>query len=61
MNMEHPQEWAFFNGPTGKRRHNRLCRRCAHSCKQSYRAVVVHCPRFERKRLMVVAPRPCNP
>ena len=38
---------AFFLDPiTGKRRYNDLCRRCIRACKQSWRAVVVVCPRY---------------
>ena len=39
--------WAFFLDPkTGKRKYNELCRRCIRACKQSWRAVVVVCPRY---------------
>ena len=38
---------AFFLDPiTGKRRYNDLCRRCIRACKQSWRAVLVVCPRY---------------
>ena len=38
---------AFFLDPiTGKRRYNDLCRRCIRACKQSFRAIVVTCPRY---------------
>ena len=39
--------WALFLDPkTGKRKYNELCRRCIRACKQSWRAVVVVCPRY---------------
>lgn len=39
--------WALFLDPkTGKRKYNELCRRCICACKQSWRAVVVVCPRY---------------
>ena len=39
--------WALFLEPkTGKRKYNDLCRRCIRACKQSWRAVLVVCPRY---------------
>ena len=39
--------WAFFLDPgTGKRRYNDLCRRCIRTCKQSFRATLIMCPRY---------------
>jgi hypothetical protein len=32
------REWAFFMGPDGHKAYNKLCCRCIHDCKQSYRA-----------------------
>ena len=43
------REWAFFMGPDGHKTYNKLCCRCIHDCKQSYRAVVVACPKFRSK------------
>lgn len=43
-------EWAFFIGENGRRQYNQLCRRCVHGCKQSFRAVVVDCPKYRSKR-----------
>lgn len=43
-------EWAFFIHPkTGRRTYNIICRRCALSCKQSFRATLVYCPRYKPK------------
>ena len=45
------REWDLFLDPcTGRRSYNELCRRCTHSCKQSFRAIVVACPHYESKR-----------
>ncbi len=45
------EEWAFFIHPQTKRRtYNELCRGCVHTCKQSFRATVVECPRYVSKR-----------
>ena len=30
--------------------YNDLCRGCTHSCKQSFRAVIILCPRYYSKR-----------
>ena len=30
--------------------YNDLCRSCTHSCKQSFRAVIILCPRYYSKR-----------
>ena len=30
--------------------YNELCRKCQHECKQSFRAVVVDCPKYLSKR-----------
>lgn len=43
-------EWAFFIGENGRRQYNALCRRCQLSCKQSFRAQVVDCPKYRSKR-----------
>ena len=39
------QEWSFFIGDSGRRKYNRFCVRCVHSCKQSFRADLIACPR----------------
>ena len=43
-------EWAFFIGENGRRQYNQLCRRCVHGCKQSFRAMIVDCPKYRSKR-----------
>lgn len=40
------REWAFFLGENGRRQYNRICRRCVHDCKQSFRAVLIECSRY---------------
>ncbi len=34
----------------GRVTYNELCRKCQHGCRQSFRAVVVDCPRYLSKR-----------
>ena len=43
------QEWSFFIGDSGRRKYNRVCVRCVHSCKQSFRVDLIACPHFSRK------------
>ena len=42
-------EWAFFLGENGRRQYNRICKRCVHGCKQSFRALLIDCPRYDSK------------
>lgn len=44
------QEWAFFLDERGRKKYNELCRKCERSCKQSFRAAVIHCPHYLSKR-----------
>ena len=42
--------WNFFLNPdTGRKNYNVLCRHCVEECKQSFRAVVVECPKYKAK------------
>lgn len=43
-------EWAYFINDIGRRQYNDKCRRCVHECKQSFRAVIVHCQKYKSKR-----------
>ena len=42
MSKKLKNELAFFL--------NDLCRKCQHTCKQSFRAVIVECPKYLSKR-----------
>ena len=37
-------ELAFFLNDRGRMAYNGLCRKCQHTCRQSFRAVIVDCP-----------------
>lgn len=37
-------EWAFLLGEDGRRKYNKICKGCAHPCKQSFRVVLISCP-----------------
>ena len=43
-------EWAFFLGEDGRRKYNKICKGCAHPCKQSFRAVLISCPYYQSTR-----------
>ena len=43
-------ELSFFLNDRGRVTYNDLCRKCQHECKQSFRAVVIDCPRYLSKR-----------
>ncbi|MGX8702199.1 hypothetical protein [Caproiciproducens sp.] len=50
MSKKRKLEWVFFLDHRNRITYNALCRKCIHGCKQSFRAVVVKCPRYESKR-----------
>ena len=50
MSKKLKKELAFFLNERGRRNYNELCRKCQHECKQSFRAVIVACPRYLSKR-----------
>ena len=43
-------EWAFFLGENGRRKYNKICKGCAHPCKQSFRVVLITCPHYQSAR-----------
>lgn len=43
------EELVFFISDKGRIRYCDKCRKCICSCKQSFRAEIVACPKFERK------------
>ena len=46
MSREKRLEWSFFLNHRNRIAYNALCRSCTHDCKQSFRAIVVLCPRY---------------
>ena len=55
MSKKLKHEWSLFLNHRGRRCYNSLCRRCIHSCKQSFRATVVECQRYFSKRAVAKA------
>ena len=43
-------EWSFFLNHRNRITYNDLCRGCTYDCKQSFRAVIILCPRYYSKR-----------
>ena len=57
MSNKRRLEWSFFLSDRSRITYDRsrityneLCRKCQHECKQSFRAVVVDCPKYLSKR-----------
>ncbi len=50
MSKKEKEEWNFFLNDRGRISYNELCRKCDRDCKQSYRAVIVQCPKYNSKR-----------
>ena len=50
MSKKRKQEWALFLNDRNRITYNELCRKCRNDCKQSFRCVVVHCPKYLSKR-----------
>lgn len=50
MSKKRKLELSFFLNERGRVAYNELCRKCRNECKQSFRAVVVECPRYLSKR-----------
>lgn len=46
-------EWQLFLNHRNRVTYNELCRKCVHGCKQSFRAVVMDCPRYLSKRAKI--------
>ncbi len=44
------EEWAFFLDERGRKKYCKTCRECERTCKQSFRATVVYCPKYLSKR-----------
>lgn len=57
MSKQRRLEWSFFLRQTkfgamtsNRITYNELCRGCIYDCKQSFRAIVILCPRYYSKR-----------
>ena len=50
MSKKRREEMSFFLNERNRVTYNVLCRKCRHSCKQSFHAVVIECPKYFSKR-----------
>lgn len=50
MSKKVREEMAYFINDKGRIQYNEQCVRCIYDCKQSYRAILVCCPRYRSKR-----------
>lgn len=50
MSKKRKLEWSLFLNERGRITCNDLCRKCFYNCKQSYRAILIECPRYLSKR-----------
>ncbi|MFQ7207812.1 hypothetical protein G4386_16265 [[Ruminococcus] gnavus] len=50
MSNKRRLEWSFFLNDRSRITYNELCRKCQYQCKQSFRAVVIDCPKYLSKR-----------
>jgi hypothetical protein len=50
MSKKRRLEWSFFLNDRNRITYNDLCRGCTQVCKQSFRALVILCPRYCSKR-----------
>lgn len=50
MSKKRRLEWSFFLNHRNRITYNDLCRGCTRDCKQSFRAVIILCPRYYSKR-----------
>ena len=49
MSKKRKLELSFFLNNRGRVTYNDLCRKCQYECKQSFRVVVIDCPRYLSK------------
>ena len=42
--------WAFFTNKDGEIEFNRVCMKCDAECKQSFRSVLMYCPKIDGKK-----------
>ncbi len=50
MSKQRKEELAFFLNERNRVTYNEKCRKCTEKCKQSYRAIIVYCPKYKSKR-----------
>lgn len=49
LSKKFKEEWQFFLNQFNRTTYNEQCKKCEYSCKQSFRAMPIHCPKFKRR------------
>lgn len=49
MDEKTQEEMVFFLSNKNRLTYNKRCETCSHDCKQSFKAVLVTCPRYVKK------------
>ena len=50
MSKRREQELSLYLNNKGRVAYNKLCQKCVHICKQSFRTLIIECPRFKKLR-----------
>ena len=50
MSKGNKSYWSFFRDDKGRIAYNETCQRCENAGKQSFRSVIVCCPRYKPKK-----------
>lgn len=53
MSKKRREELAFFLNDRNRVTYNELCRKCRHSCKQSFRVQLIESPQYLSKRALI--------
>lgn len=49
MSQKRKMEWDYFLNEQNQITYNELCLRCQNDCKQSFRCLVIYCPKYVKK------------
>lgn len=44
------EQWQFFLNKFNRMTFNENCKQCENDCKQSFRALIIQCPKFIKRR-----------
>jgi len=51
LSKKFKEEWQFFLNKYNRLTYNENCKQCENDCKQSFRALLVKCPKFRKRSL----------
>lgn len=51
MSKKKKREYAIFLNDQNRITYNKLCKQCMKDCKQSFRCIVIQCPKFKKKEI----------